>query len=61
MCPITQEVMRDPVMDREGHNFEKEAIEAWLDRHPDCPMGRCARDPYRKFGGLHLIRFIVNS
>lgn len=40
VCPITQEVMRDPVMDREGHNFEKEAIEAWLDRHPDCPMGR---------------------
>eukprot|EP00668_Euglena_longa_P006916 GGOE01008257.1.p1 GENE.GGOE01008257.1~~GGOE01008257.1.p1 ORF type:complete len:471 (-),score=64.70 GGOE01008257.1:507-1844(-) len=32
--------MQKPVMDREGHNFEKEAIEAWLQRHEDCPMGR---------------------
>lgn len=40
ICPITQDVMKDPVMDREGHNFEREGIEQWLLRHDDCPMGR---------------------
>ena len=45
LCPITQEVMAEPVMDRMGHNFEKAAIEAWLQRHDDCPLGRSCRLP----------------
>lgn len=30
VCPITQEVMSDPVMDRDGNSFERSAITAWL-------------------------------
>ena len=27
-------------MDREGHNFERTAIESWLSRSRECPIGR---------------------
>jgi hypothetical protein len=33
ICPITNEIMRDPVMDPEGNSFEKIAIDyksGWL-------------------------------
>eukprot|EP01013_Petalomonas_cantuscygni_P014617 TRINITY_DN2999_c0_g1_i1.p1 TRINITY_DN2999_c0_g1~~TRINITY_DN2999_c0_g1_i1.p1 ORF type:complete len:528 (-),score=65.87 TRINITY_DN2999_c0_g1_i1:154-1737(-) len=40
LCPITQELMSDPVMDTEGHNFERSAIEQWLSTHSECPLSR---------------------
>merc|ERR1711964_124030 len=30
LCPITQEVMRDPVMASDGQTYEREAIEDWF-------------------------------
>ena len=38
MCPLTSDIMEDPVMTREGHSFEKSAILSWLSRHSTCPM-----------------------
>ena len=29
-CPITLEVMHDPVIAGDGHSYEREAIERWL-------------------------------
>ena len=29
-CPITQELMRDPVVTADGQTYEREAIEKWL-------------------------------
>lgn len=29
LCPITQEVMTDPVMTEDGHSYERDAIERW--------------------------------
>ena len=49
ICPITQEIMKVPVMDREGHNFEKAAIETWLLRSHKCPVGREAISPQLLF------------
>ena len=43
ICPITQEVMRDPVyyvQDSHRYYFEREAIEDWLRSHPNCPLTR---------------------
>ncbi|KJE88567.1 hypothetical protein CAOG_00206 [Capsaspora owczarzaki ATCC 30864] len=37
-CPITQEVMSDPVSTPYGHCFERDAIERWLQTHKTCPM-----------------------
>ena len=28
-CPITQDIMTDPVMTADGHTYEREAIEHW--------------------------------
>ncbi|GFP88192.1 U-box domain-containing protein 43 [Phtheirospermum japonicum] len=39
-CPITKEVMVDPVETPSGHTFEREAIEKWLSggNRPFCPL-----------------------
>jgi hypothetical protein len=41
ICPITLQVMVDPVMTREGLNFEKAAIFSWLEQGSgSCPLTR---------------------
>ena len=40
MCPITKEIMRDPVMGPDGHSYELQAIEEWLRDHGISPMTR---------------------
>ena len=30
ICPITHKIMKDPVMDLDGHSYERAAIESWL-------------------------------
>jgi len=39
-CPITMEVMRDPVQATDGHSYERAAIEEWLQVHlpPTSPV-----------------------
>lgn len=44
VCPLTKEVMRDPVTIENGNTFEREAIEKWFKdcehsgRRPTCPL-----------------------
>ena len=45
VCPITLEEMTDPVMDPEGHSYERSAIEAWLEKAKTSPV---TRNPLRK-------------
>ncbi|KAJ3339445.1 hypothetical protein HDU93_008260 [Gonapodya sp. JEL0774] len=40
VCPLTQVLFVDPVVDHEGNSFEREAIEKWLDRNPSSPITR---------------------
>ncbi|KAL6047667.1 VWFA domain-containing protein, partial [Balamuthia mandrillaris] len=40
ICPLTQEVMRDPVVDPEGNSYERTAIEAWLRKNSTSPITR---------------------
>ena len=39
-CPITQELMRDPVIDTEGNSYERAAIVKWLAKSPTSPLTR---------------------
>jgi hypothetical protein len=39
-CPITYELMEDPVIDREGNTYEKKAIMAWLKDNYTSPLTR---------------------
>jgi U-box domain len=40
ICPITLQPMVHPLMTREGRNFEREAIVAWLGKSQTCPLTR---------------------
>ena len=40
ICPITQEIMKEPVSDNEGVSYEKYSIERWLSRHNTSPVSR---------------------
>jgi hypothetical protein len=40
ICPITQEIFRDPVQDLFGHTYERSAILAWIAVKGACPMTR---------------------
>ncbi|CAG9467059.1 unnamed protein product [Pedinophyceae sp. YPF-701] len=40
LCPITHEAMRDPVIDKDGNSYEREAIVAWLAVHGTSPITR---------------------
>lgn len=37
-CPLTLDIMNDPVMDPEGNSYERTAIEEWLSRHGSSPL-----------------------
>jgi hypothetical protein len=37
-CPITHEIMIDPVFLSDGHTYERKAIEMWLQTHNSSPM-----------------------
>lgn len=37
-CPITQEIIKDPVSSKYGHLYEKKAIEDWIEKNHKCPM-----------------------
>ena len=39
-CPLTKQVLEDPVLDREGHTYERHAILEWLHQTPTSPMTR---------------------
>ena len=40
ICPITQDVMREPVIDKEGNTYEKSAILEWLKTNNKSPITR---------------------
>jgi hypothetical protein len=37
-CPITHELMTDPVIDPDGNSYERSAIENWLKQHATSPI-----------------------
>ena len=39
-CPLTTELMKDPVVDPEGNTYEREAITAWLHKNSISPITR---------------------
>ena len=43
ICPITQTSITDPVSGPDGHTYEREAIERWLEKNPVSPMDRSIR------------------
>ena len=44
LCPITHELMRDPVIASDGYSYERSAIAAWLGSGGD-PVSPMTNDP----------------
>ena len=44
VCPITDEIMRDPVMAADGHTYERRAITDWFAHHDTSPITNLALD-----------------
>lgn len=40
ICPITQELMQDPVVTKYGQSYERSAILEWISQGKDCPLTR---------------------
>jgi uncharacterized protein YegL len=38
LCPITLEIMQDPVIGADGHSYERSAIKQWLTTHDTSPV-----------------------
>lgn len=38
LCPISHELMQEPVVTADGHTYEKRAIERWLKGHASSPI-----------------------
>lgn len=54
LCPITLEIMSDPVIVMSGQIYERSAIERWLVDHDRCPVTRFGLDPNVVFRVLDL-------
>merc|ERR1740130_870089 len=59
-CPVTLEVMRDPVIAGDGHSYERVSIERWLQTHRTSPMtGRVLLN--RNLIPNHRLRNLIND
>ena len=45
LCPISQEVMNDPVITPQGISYERKNITSWLENNNNCPI---TKNPLRK-------------
>lgn len=60
ICPITQEIMFDPWMAPSGDNFEKVAIDEWLEKSQTNPMNRDPLVTYGVMSGNILFTYAFN-
>ena len=44
-CPLTKDVMVDPVLAADGHNYERAALEQWLARNAFSPVTNAPMGP----------------
>ena len=59
ICPLTLQIMKDPLLSKYGHSFERTAILEWLatqDHH--CPITRQPLQPSFLISNTRLIKEI---
>jgi hypothetical protein len=61
LCPITQEMMRDPVITADGHTYEREAIAKWLEAHNTSPLTNAQLDHTHLIPNHALRSLIMDS
>lgn len=58
VCPITQEIMEDPVVCADGHSYERAAIEKWLQARQTSPCTN-APLPHKNLVPNHALRNLI--
>jgi hypothetical protein len=60
LCPINQEIMRDPVTCADGHSYERASIELWLATHNTSPKTG-AQLPNNALNPNHALRNAIEE
>ena len=60
LCPITGEIMEDPVTTADGHAYERAAIAQWLRNHDTSPVTN-AHLPHRVLSPAHALRQLIQE
>eukprot|EP01114_Cavostelium_apophysatum_P023392 TRINITY_DN8796_c0_g1_i1.p1 TRINITY_DN8796_c0_g1~~TRINITY_DN8796_c0_g1_i1.p1 ORF type:complete len:292 (-),score=38.06 TRINITY_DN8796_c0_g1_i1:35-910(-) len=60
MCPITLELMTEPVVTKYGHSFERDAIIDWVTKHSTCPLTQLPLSVHEIFPCFGLKNIIVD-
>lgn len=62
ICPITQQLMADPVMAVDGHTYDRDAIRRWFnDGHRISPVTNVVLDSTRQLPNFALRSQIIET
>lgn len=61
-CPISLEIMSDPVILSSGHTFDRASIQRWLDAgHRTCPITKLPLPEYPSLIPNHALRSLISN
>lgn len=61
-CPITLDIMADPVILPSGHTFDRSSIQRWLDAgHRTCPISKLPLPPNPVLIPNHALRSLIST
>ena len=58
VCVVLQAMMTDLIVAADGHNYERKAMEAWLQQHSVSPVSG-ARLTYKHVASNHIVDCVV--
>lgn len=60
-CPITHELMRDPVIAADGYSYEREAIQFWFDSGNDTSPMTNLQLPHTRLVANQTLRIAIEN
>lgn len=61
-CPISLEIMSDPVILSSGHTFDRPSIQRWLDSgHRTCPISKLTLPEHPSLIPNHALRSLISN
>ncbi|KAI4299252.1 hypothetical protein L6164_032729 [Bauhinia variegata] len=61
-CPISLEIMSDPVILSSGHTFDRDSIQRWLDAgHRTCPITKLPLPDHPSLIPNHALRSLISN
>jgi hypothetical protein len=60
VCPISKEIMKDPVITNNGISYEKKDILKWLEKYKNCPITGEYLDTSLLISNIQLKNIIIS-